>query len=234
MVAGTTESWFWTIGQFDDVLVVQVDLTPHDSHEASAYSWLNSEEQERWHRFRYDRPRREYVLCRAALRFTLCARLGCDNERLSFGYAEHGKPFGLVDGENLCVSFNVSHSGKHGLIALASHGRLGVDVEDRTARINIDSIIKTVFTPAEQAEFTSIQESRKRDLFFTFWTLKESLIKALGTGFSLNPARFEIPTEIRRGDKKAVFRFPQHPDDCWNLKNIENEEFAAAIAHEMG
>ncbi len=225
--------WFRTFREFDEVLLTHVDLTPHDNREAYAYSWLNSEEQARWHRFRYDRPRREYVLCRAALRSMLCSRIGCNNEHLSFAYCQHGKPFGVVDGEKLSLSFNISHSGKHGLIALASYGRIGVDVEDRSARIDFDSVIEFVFTPAEQAEFTAVDENQKHRLFFKFWTLKESLIKALGTGFSLNPSRFEIPPEIRRGNQQGVFRFPHLPTACWQLEYIENEKFAAAIAHEI-
>ena len=77
------------------------------------------------------------------------------------------------------------------------------------------------------------RRERKIDLFFNLWTMKEALIKALGTGFSLNPARFEIPPSLRRGAPAGVFRFPQCPKTGWRLENLGNAEFAAAVAREL-
>ncbi len=233
MSADALDSWFRTFREAGDVLVVHVDLTAHEEREAHAFTWLDEEERDRWRRYRYDRPRREFALCRAALRSILCSRLGCENERLSFGAFEHGKPFGLVDGSAAPVSFNVTHSGKHGLIAFAPQGRLGVDVEERGDRIDLDGVSELVFGPDEQAGFASVNECEKRHLFFKLWTLKEALIKALGTGFSLDPSRFDIPPEMRRGARKGIFRFPHIPEARWRLENLGNADFAAAIAHEL-
>ena len=232
MSADALDSWFRKFHEFGDVSVVHVDLTPHERREAHAISWLDESEWDRWLRYRFDRPRREFVLCRAVLRSILCSRLGCENEQLAFGASEHGKPFALVDGSEAPISFNVSHSGKHGLLAFAPLGRLGVDVEERFARIDLDAMVGTVFVPEEQADFASVRENDKHQLFFTLWTLKETLVKALGTGFFLDPARFEIPPAIRRGAKRGVFRFPHIPDTSWRLENLGNADFAAAIAYE--
>ncbi|MCE2452511.1 MAG: 4'-phosphopantetheinyl transferase superfamily protein [Nitrospinae bacterium] len=232
MSADAFDSWFRTFREIGDILVAHVDLTAHEEREAHAFTWLDEEERERWRRYKYDRPRREFALCRAALRSILCRRLDCKNKRLAFGALDHGKPFALLDGTEAPVSFNVSHSGNHGLIAIAPGGRLGVDVEERVARIDIDLMIESVFGPEEQAEFASLREREKRHLFFTLWTLKEALIKALGTGFSLNPSRFEIPSAMRQGARKGIFRFPHIPKVGWRLENLGNPDFAAAIAHE--
>ena len=233
MPADVLDSWFRAFREIGDILIVHVDLTPHEEREAHAISWLDEEEQVRQRRYRFDRPRREFALCRAALRSVLCRRLGCENERLAFGASEHGKPFALVNGTEAPVSFNVSHSGKHGLIALAPQGRLGVDVEERVAHIDLDGMSEIVFGPDEQADFASVRGREKFYLFFTLWTLKEALIKALGTGFSLDPSRFEIPSVVRRGARKSIFRFPHMPDVGWRLENLGNSDFAAAIAHEL-
>lgn len=232
MAAEVVDSWFHTFREIDDILVIHVDLTPDEDREAHAISWLDEGERARRRRYRYDRPRREFTLCRAALRAILCCRLGCGNERLAFGASEHGKPFALVDRRAAPVSFNVSHSGKHGLIALAPRGRLGVDVEERVDRLDLDGISEFVFGPDEQADFAATHGREKFHLFFTLWTLKEALIKALGTGFSLDPARFEAPQSMRRGAKKGMFRFPWMPDADWRLENLGNADFAAAIAYE--
>ena len=195
--------------------------------------WLDKQEQARRRRYLYPRPKREFALCRAALRAILCGKLGCGNEALSFDTLTHGKPFALVGGMRAPIGFNVSHGGQYGLIALVAAGRIGVDVEERDARRDLDGIAETVFTPAEQAELALASGERKIQLFFSLWTMKEALIKALGTGFSLNPSRFEIPPGLRRGGRAGVFRFPQNPATGWWLENLGNAEFAAAVAYEL-
>ena len=195
--------------------------------------WLNDDERMRARKFVHQGARRRYVLCRAALRAALCAELGCDNERLSFGEGEHGKPFALIDDMPAEISFNLSHSGRHGLIAIAPDGRVGVDVEERTDRRDFDRLIEEVFTPSEQAELNGIRGRRRIVLFYKLWTIKEALIKALGTGFSLHPATFETPEAMRRGAPTAVFRFPLMPTTQWRVEYIGSESFAAAIAYEL-
>ena len=130
------------------------------------------------------------------------------------------------------TSFNVSHSGDHGLIAFAPHGRLGVDVEERHRRHDPDGPIKDVFTPGEQEQLAKRDGDDKYRLFFRLWTLKEAAIKALGTGFSLDPARFAIPRPLFGCRNQSSFRFPHLPTVCWRLDYIGNEDFAAAVAHE--
>ena len=131
------------------------------------------------------------------------------------------------------ISFNVSHSGEHGLIAFAEQGRLGVDVEERSAQRNLDGLIRTVLGPAEQAELEMACGNHKLHLFFNLWTIKEALIKALGTGLSLDMSRFEVPSAMRRGETTSMFQFPHLPTFRWRLENLGNEHFAAALAHEL-
>lgn len=228
------EPWWHPFGNIDKTAVIHVDLTAHARRESDAWAWLDEQEQERWHRYLHFGARRRFALCRAALRVMLCDRLGCRNEQLTFGASEYGKPFALVQGTPAAISFNVTHSGQHGLIALAPSGRLGVDIEERVQRRDLDGLIMTVLGPAERAELASARGYRKLHQFFRLWTMKEALIKALGLGFSLDPSRFEIPSDMRHGAKTSIFRFPHLPAINWRLENLSNEHFAAAIAHEMG
>ena len=151
---------------------------------------LDNSERERWRKFEHAGARRRFVLCRAALRAILCEELRCDNERLTFGELRHGKPFALVDSAPAPISFNVSHGGKHGLIAVAPKGRLGVDVEERTHRRDFDRLIEAAFGPSEQVDLKRERASGGFHLFYKLWTVKEALIKALGTGLSLDPGYF--------------------------------------------
>ena len=182
---------------------------PDAEREARALSLLDDGEEARWRRFLSGRARREYALCRAALRVSLCDRLGCeDRARSSFGYGEHGKPFARIDGAYVEIGFNVSHSGRHGLIAIAAHDRLGVDVEERVAQRDLEGIGSLVYGPAERRLLAAASGREKVHLFYRLWSMKEALIKAIGAGFSLGPSRFEIPEAMLRGDRMGSFRFP--------------------------
>ena len=230
--------WWSPFAVVDGIDVIHVDLEPDAELEAEAVAWLDRNEKERWCRFKVDRARRQFALCRAALRANLCDMLGCMNDQLSFEAHEHGKPFAIVDGRASSISFNVSHSGAHGLIAFASRerpqGRIGVDAEVRRAGRDFDGIADMVFGREERAALAAAGgEDEKVRLFYRFWTMKEALIKALGTGFSLNPSRFEIPPTMVGGTNSGLFRFPHLPADRWRLEYLGDAGFAAALACEI-
>ena len=210
-----------------------VDLEPGASREAAALDLLDAGERARLRRFRHPRRLREFVLCRAALRAVLCDRLGCRNAELAFAASRHGKPHALVDGIPNPVSFNVSHSEKNGLIALAPAGRIGVDVEERCTRRDPDGELRTMFAPLERAELARATGRSKVHLFYTLWTMKEALVKALGVGLARDTSAFEIPSPMYRGERSTVFRFPDAPSVRWRLENLGNTRFAAALAWEL-
>ena len=216
-------------------LIVHVDLRPHPASEQRAFSLLDSDERARWSRFRVEGARRQFALCRAALRIHLCERLGCSNEELSFGYLEHGKPFARVGGVASDANFNVSHSGEHGLIGFAAGAAaaLGVDMEVRAVGRDFDGIGDRVYGPRERRVLSGAAGGAKAALFYRLWTLKEALIKALGTGFSLDPSRFEVPRPMLEGQRSAVFRFPHLPFDSFWLEDLGEPRFAAASARRL-
>jgi len=232
MSVSAARRWWSSFRKAGPVAVMHVDLTPNASREASSLLWLNEEEQMRCRQYPLPGPRRRFALCRAALRAILCRQLGCGNERLSFGSSDHGKPFALVDEEPAAVSFNLSHSGKHGLIALVPHGRLGVDVEECVPRRDFDELSEAVFGPHEQSALACVHGRDRVQLFFRLWTIKEALVKALGLGFTLDVSQFEVPPALHKG-KMSMFRFPQLPEVHWRVEYIGNEDFSAAIAHEL-
>lgn len=227
----STDVWWRRIARVDEIDVLHVDLSPNATLESLAYDWLDGAERSRWQRFAFPGPKRRFALCRAALRRILCERLDCVNDQLTFEEAERGKPYAVIDGEVACVSFNVSHSGRHGLIAVASSGRIGVDVEERVDNRHIDLISEAVFGPNERRELAAVKGQEKIATFFHLWTVKESLIKAIGAGFSLDPSTFEVPRAMRHSAKSSGFEFPQFPGEKWRIVDLSNDEFAAALAY---
>lgn len=232
MTESGTGSWWRPYRRLGDATVFHVDLRPHAGHEAESLAWLDAPERRRLQRFEIRGPGRRFALCRAALRAVLASRLACHQERITFGADDYGKPFAMVDGVPAAISFNVSHSGDHGLVAVRPRGDLGIDVEQRQPRRHMDLVIETVFTETEQAALTTAEGRDRTDLFLDFWTMKEALIKALGTGLYTDPATFETPPAMQRGMKRGTFRFPDLPTVTWQLDNIGNETYAAAVARE--
>ena len=226
------DRWWRPFKTVGDTSVIHVDLKPNAGRESYATTWLNKEERSRQIGYRYAGPRRQFGLCRAALRSILCNRLGCINGQLAFGASEYGKPYALVDGLEAPVSFNVSHSGSQGLIAVAPGGRLGIDVEERIGRDDLDGLASTMFSRTEQAELSSAGAEEKLRFFFDLWTIKEALLKAIGTGLYLNPSSIEVPPAMRHGNKTAVFQFPHLPEIQWTLIGLGGEDFSAAMALE--
>lgn len=234
MAPAPAADWWGLFTQFDDVTVMHVDLAADEANEQEAWTRLDGEERRRARRFRHTGARRRYVLCRAALRSLLCGALDCRNQQLAFGASEHGKPIAAVDRLPAPIAFNVSHSGRHGLIALAPRGRVGVDVEERAPQRNLDVLIDAVLGPRERAEVMAASGRRKLDVFLDLWTLKEALSKAHGLGLSLDVSSFEIPPDIRNGARRGVLRLPGMPEAAWRLTNIGTDRFAAALAHDEG
>ncbi len=107
------------------------------------------------------------------------------NER-NMHYCENknGKPY-LRDYKD--IFFSLSHSGKWAL-AVFSDEETGCDIQE-IKDINLN-IANRFFTENERDYINGSED--KTDSFFEVWVRKESLIKALGTGFSAPFNSFDV------------------------------------------
>ena len=108
----------------------------------------------------------------------LSQRLSLPQSDIVINKDERGKPF--VEGrEDVFVS--ISHS-KGAVMVGISDKPIGVDIEMlKTRRKTVE---KRVFTDREISLIDSSTDENKA--FFVLWTLKESYLKAIGTGFADN------------------------------------------------
>jgi phosphopantetheinyl transferase len=107
---------------------------------------------------------------------------------LCFNYSTYGKPT-LTD----CpITFNWSHSGS--LIALALGTNLcGIDIELNHSRSIYD--MDSLCTPAELAWLENVTKDArmgKMEAFLILWSAKESALKTVGVGLSVDPRHVEI------------------------------------------
>jgi 4'-phosphopantetheinyl transferase len=118
-------------------------------------------------------------------------------------YNETGKPF-LPEGPY----FNLSHSGHFVCLACSFTAPVGIDIEIRR-RHDFAALGKTAFHPVERAFFLQ-QPTMER--FFDIWTAKESYVKMLGAGFSVEPSDFCILPESMSllSEQKPLFHNFSH------------------------
>ncbi len=227
-------AWSRSLASVGPIDLVEVDLAADARREAVAITWLDSSERALFERFRGVRARREFALCRAALRHHLCRRLDCSNQQLAFGTLPHGKPFAIVKGKGVSHGFNVSHGAAHGLIAFSGRASLGVDLEERLPRRDFDGMGARVFGASEREALATTDGLDKMNLFYRLWTLKEALVKALGTGFSCDPTAFEVPLGMLHGARAGTIHLPREGAMSWRLADLGEARFMAAVAYELG
>lgn len=168
-----------------------VDLRVDDAVLEAVAAPLSPDERERANRFVFDRDRRRFIVARAALRGVLGAYLDATPSSLTFEYGAHGKP--ALGGTHAgAIAFNVSHSGEMALIAVASSGEIGVDVEAERTMSDLEDIAQRFFAPSEVSRLCALPASRRHDAFFRCWTRKEAYLKALGDGLARPLDGFEV------------------------------------------
>ncbi len=94
----------------------------------------------------------------------------------------YGKP--IIPKEKL--HFNLSHSGDYVVLAV-DEGEIGIDIEKISSLSN--EIVKHCFTKEEQKWLAS---QPIEHAFYLLWTGKESVMKAIGKGFYMEPKSFSV------------------------------------------
>jgi 4'-phosphopantetheinyl transferase len=144
---------------------------------------LSADERERCHGFVLAHDRRDFAAAHALVRRTLSLYGDLLPFEWRFDTNSHGKPV-IVAGQSTTLAFNVSHT--RGLVACAvAHGtQLGVDVESINRPAARRDIAARCFSAAENRRLDAYPPHDYARRFVELWTLKESYIKAIGTGLN--------------------------------------------------
>jgi 4'-phosphopantetheinyl transferase len=150
---------------------------------------LDDEERARAHRFSFERDRRRFVARRAFLRRVLAEYTGGAPARIRYRKSPTGKPqLADVDG----VAFSTSHADGLAIVAVATGGEVGVDIERIRAMPDALDIARRFFTEHEAAHLSAIAGPMRSAAFLRLWTRKEAYVKALGHGLALPLDDFEV------------------------------------------
>lgn len=125
---------------------------------------------------------------------------------------EHGKP--MFKNEEIGMQFNLSHSGTK-VACVISDSECGVDIERVNERRVKEPLIKKVCTQEESDILLNMDEVSGKKLFFKLWTIKESVMKKGGQGFTMNPTDIEASKMLTEDSMKRgedyIYSFPPNP-----------------------
>jgi 4'-phosphopantetheinyl transferase len=219
--------WARPIATSGDAVIWLADLDEADAGE-HALALLSGDERARVERFVFDVHRRRFVACRAWLRGRLGERLGRAGGSLQFEYGPVGKP-SLAGG---ALRFNVSHSDRYALLAMADGAEVGVDIEGVRPLANLDALAERVFSAGERDALARVPAGQREEAFFAGWTRKEAYIKARGEGIGLLG---DIEIVLSPGEPARLIRVDGRPRELerWSIQALSPVSgFAAAVCLE--
>jgi 4'-phosphopantetheinyl transferase len=189
-----------------------------------AQALLSNDERARQRSFVSPELRRRFGAARAGLRTLLGRHLDLDPRHLAFATNEFGKPRLAGDGH---VHFNLSHCEERAVLAISDAAEVGIDLERERPIEHVD-LAKRYFHPTEVAAITaSRDEAAQRRAFFLVWTLKEAVVKALGTGLSTPLDSFEVAIGAS-APRLAVA--PEGAPQTWWLNAAMADGYCCALA----
>lgn len=182
---------------------------------------LSTSERMRASRLRRPQDRERSLIALCAIRRILALELEVDPRHLEFDTTTAGKPYLARPAQNL--EFNLSHSGRHGLVAVAKDRSVGVDIEIRRPISDLLGVARQIATPREAKLLKQLPTSQVHCTFFELWTRKEAMLKALGRGFFIDPREVEVGI----GPGRSYVNFDER---IWTIESLAIGSSVAAAA----
>lgn len=164
---------------------------------------------------------RQYLVAHVLLRAGLSARYPVELSEWRFSKTRFGQPY-IIHPKTLAnLSFSLSHTDSFVACAFAPHVRIGIDVEKTDAAVEIHDLATQVLSDYEYTCLKSEPASDQMRRFYQLWTLKESLLKAIGCGLSVAPSRLCIQLQDTAAPK--LLDLPQELGSCddWSFRLIQ-------------
>lgn len=166
------------------------------------------------------------IVQQALRRSVLATYAGIEPQELELAFAPGSPIISPVDG--LLVS--ASHFDDLTALAVSDFGHaIGVDIEP-FFEADWDVALEMVLAEKELAELDAISADLQPARYFELWTLKESVMKALGTGLGdRDPGSIEIAITKRGPVLKAIdAHAPAEPWGLWS-KSVDEHILSVAL-----
>lgn len=153
---------------------------------------LSEGELARANRFVFERDRLRHIFAHGVMRHLLGLYCGRPPASLELETGPVGKPSLRPMPGAPSVSFNLSHAGERGLLAIADGREIGADLEEARPDIEALSIARNYFYGAEFEAIQAAHGDARIAAFFRYWTAKEAVIKGDGSGLRIPLDKFEV------------------------------------------
>lgn len=167
------------------------------------FETLSKEEQIIANSFYKLKDKNNYIYSHAYLRLLLSKFYSnIEPSQWEFTKNGYGKPY-ISSEHNIELFFNISHSDNYLAVIFDTKNECGIDIQESGGIVIDKGIVDLVLSKREKEIYYSSED--RESIFYTFWTLKEAYLKALGRGFSLSPDSVDFSDindigEIRKGD----------------------------------
>ncbi|MGG4499055.1 4'-phosphopantetheinyl transferase family protein [Brevibacillus reuszeri] len=163
---------------------------------------VSVEQQFRLRRFRQKEDCYRSLLGELLIKYILFNKRNMPLESIVINRTKYGKPF-IKDVNQ--VQFNISHSGLWVVCAISSN-EIGIDIEEvrQIDDIDLQVFCRQFFSKEETIDLYSKSITERLQYFFELWTIKESFIKAVGTGMYMPVKSFTV----RKDDRNIGVIFP--------------------------
>lgn len=187
----------------DTIEIWDIDLSEDLFLKFEPYFYiLDDIEKVRANNFKVDWNRKVYILARTILRLLVSNYIDVKPRMIQFYKSTYGKPF-IKPNE---LKFNISHSRKK-LAIIISKDEVGIDVEYVNPNFKFFEVLDIVLSKNEILSVQELEPKLQRKQFFLYWTQKEALLKAIGTGINLDLNALEAcPNPITYNSYES-FRF---------------------------
>ena len=146
--------------------------------------------------------------------------LGRSARDVPIAIQELGKLSLAPGGNPQLVQFNLSHSGKWIVLALARERQVGIDIERIRPLEDLDRMAAICCSSRELALLRTLPASEKLPAFFGCWVRKEAYVKGLGQGMRMPLHTLEVsfaPEQPSRAERSWHGDGPRE----WFLQEIE-------------
>lgn len=153
---------------------------------------LGEAEVRRSERFRSEDARFTFVGAHIFLRRVLGAYLQLNGGRVAFAAETGGKPRLDAAVHSTDLEFNLSHSHRSAICAVARSLAVGIDMELPDPKLYELATAEQVFSTQELLRLQELESNDRISGFFRGWTKKEAYAKCKGLGFTADLKTVEL------------------------------------------
>ncbi len=205
----------------DYVDVWRVSTSLKDKDVAKFDSVLSPDQRTRAQRMRVAEKRQQYIIAQGLTRILLGKVLDADPKALRFDRGPKGKPYLGGSFANAGIQFNMTHTSHLALVAMTLNRELGIDVERIRENLQWQRLAQRYFSPLEYRSYSSLPKGVGLRAFFTCWTRKEAVLKAIGTGLGGGLGSFDVSVDPDAPPALLGTRWNGRFHGDWTLNQLE-------------